>query len=223
MRDPSRILQVLHDRGRRGLGVNKIYKHLCNTELALAAWAQVYDNDGALTPGTDPDDTAEGVSMDYIEETVGLLRSGRYRPKAVRRTYIPKKHGGERPLGLPGFRDKLVGQMVRMLLEAYYEPQFSEHSWGYRPGRSVAGAVEDIQTWKGTTWWIEGDIADCFGSIDHEVMIGILAESIDDDRFLELVRRFLTAGYTGRVQVPWSCRTPGWDGLGRIAKQARGS
>lgn len=195
MRDPSRILQVLNDRGRRGLGVNKIYKHLCSPELALAAWAAIYDNDGALTAGVDPADTAEGMSMEVIEDVCALLRSGRYFPKAVRRTHIPKKNGKLRPLGLPGFRDKLVSQMVRMLLEAYFEPQFSEASYAYRPGRSVADTIGDINDWKGVTWWIEGDIADCFGSIDHDVMIAILAERIEDERLLALIGRFLKAGY----------------------------
>lgn len=195
MRDPSRILQVLNDRGRRGLGVNRIYKHLLNPELVLAAWAEIYDNSGALTPGVDAADTAEGMSMDRVDEIIALLKSGRYRPRPVRRVHIPKKNGTTRPLGLPGFRDKLVGQMIRMLLEAYYEPQFRPTSYGYRPARGVAHAVEDVCRWTGTIWWIEGDISDCFGSLDHDVMMAVLAEKIDDERLLRLIRRFLEAGY----------------------------
>jgi group II intron reverse transcriptase/maturase len=108
----------------------------------------------------------------------------------------PKKDGARRPLGLPAWTDKLVGEVVRLLLEAYYEPQFSARSHGFRTGRGCHTALDEIaSTWTGTTWFIEGDIADCFGSLDHEVMLAILAEQIHDKRFLQLVKGMLRAGY----------------------------
>src|SRR5262249_53357608 len=108
----------------------------------------------------------------------------------------PKPGGKKRPLGLPSWSDKLVGEVVRLLLEAYYEPRMSVRSHGFRPGRGCHTALCGIaDLWTGTTWFIEGDIADCFGSLDHEVMLAILAEHIHDNRFLRLIKQMLQAGY----------------------------
>ena len=159
------------------------------------AYGRIYANDGAMTPGVDGV-TPDGMSLEVIREVIGLLRAERYRFAPVRRVYIPKKNGTRRPLGLPTWTDKLVGEVVRLLLEAYYEPQFSARSHGFRSGRGCHTALDAIaSTWTGTTWFIEGDIADCFGSLDHEVMLAMLAERIHDGRFLSLVSGMLRAGY----------------------------
>ena len=136
------------------------------------------------------------MSEAKIGEIIAAMRGEQYRFAPVRRVYIPKKNGKLRPLGLPSWSDKLVGEVVRLLLEAYYEPQFSGRSHGFRKGRGCHTALRDVQnTWTGTVWFVEGDISDCFGKIDHEILLKILAEKILDNRFLRLIRNMLKAGY----------------------------
>jgi group II intron reverse transcriptase/maturase len=163
--------------------------------MYLVAYGRLYSNQGAMTPGADGE-TVDGMSEAKIGRIIDAMRYERYRFQPVKRTYIPKKNGKKRPLGLPSWSDKLVGEVVRILLEAYYEPQFSDRSHGFRPGRGCHTALtEVVNTWAGTTWFVEGDISDCFGSLDHDVMLGILGEKIHDNRFLRLLRNMLQAGY----------------------------
>lgn len=195
MQDAEVVLGVLRDRGSGGLPCNELYRQLFNPQLYLLAYGRVYSNQGAMTPGANAE-TADGMSMEKIGRIIDALRHERYRFTPARRTYIRKKNGKMRPLGLPTWSDKLVGEVVRLLLEAYYEPQFSDRSHGFRPGRGCHTALREIErTWTGTAWFIEGDISDCFGSLDHGIMIKILAEKIHDNRFLRLIRNMLTAGY----------------------------
>jgi group II intron reverse transcriptase/maturase len=195
MQDAETVLGVLRERGRKGLPCEELYRQMYNVRLYLLAYGRIYSNQGAMTPGA-TQETADGMSMEKIEAVIEAMRRERYRFSPAQRKYIPKKNGKLRPLGLPTWSDKLVGEVVRLLLEAYYEPQFSDRSHGFRPGRGCHTALREIaDTWTGTTWFIEGDISDCFSSLDHDVMIGILAEKIRDNRFLRLVRSMLTAGY----------------------------
>ena len=133
-------------------------------------------------------ETADGMSEVKIGRIIDALRHERYRFQPVKRVHIPKKNGKTRPLGLPSWTDKLVGEVIRLLLEAYYEPTFSDRSHGFRPGRGCHTALREVaDTWTGTTWFIEGDIADCFGSLDHSTLLRILGEKIHDNRFLQAV------------------------------------
>jgi group II intron reverse transcriptase/maturase len=195
MQDAETVLGVLRERGRRGLPCEELYRQLYNVQLYLLAYGRVYSNQGAMTPGATPE-TADGMSMEKIRAIIEAMRHERYRFSPAQRKYIPKKNGKLRPLGLPTWSDKLVGEVVRLLLEAYYEPQFSGYSHGFRPGRGCHTALREIaETWTGTSWFVEGDISDCFGSLDHEIMVKILAEKIHDNRFLRLIRNMLKAGY----------------------------
>ena len=195
MQSAATVLGVLRERGRRGLPLNELYRQLFNPQLYLLAYGRIYANKGAMTPGA-TQETVDGMSQAKIGRIIEAMRHERYRFAPVRRVHIPKKNGKTRPLGLPTWSDKLVGEVVRLLLEAYYEPAFSGRSHGFRPRRGCHTALREIaHTWTGTAWFIEGDIADCFGSLDHDVMIRILAEKIHDNRFLRLVRNMLTAGY----------------------------
>jgi group II intron reverse transcriptase/maturase len=195
MQDAEVVLGVLRERGRKGLPCDELYRQMFNKDLYLAAYGNIYSNHGAMTPGADGE-TADGMSGAEIDRIIGLMQQEKYRFAPVRRVYIPKKNGKLRPLGLPSWADKLAGEVVRLLLEAYYEPQFSGRSHGFRKGRGCHTALREVQnTWTGTAWFIEGDISDCFGSIDHEILLGILAEKIRDNRFLRLIRNMLKAGY----------------------------
>ncbi len=195
MQSAETVLGVLRERGRRGLPLEQLYRQMFNPQLYLLAYGRIYANKGAMTRGVSQE-TVDGMSLGKIDRIVEAMRFERYRFRPVRRVLIPKKNGKMRPLGLPTWSDKLVGEVVRLLLQAYYEPTFSDRSHGFRPGRGCHTALREVvNTWVGTTWFIEGDVSDCFGSLDHEVMLSTLAERIHDNRFLRLVRGMLTAGY----------------------------
>ena len=143
MRNAETILSIIRDRGRRGLPLERVYRLLFNPNLYLKAYAKIYRNDGAMTPGP-TEETVDGMSMAKIEAIIDALRRERYRWRPARRTYIEKKGSNKkRPLGLPTFSDKLLQEVIRLILEAYYEPQFSDYSHGFRPGRGSAWQPTD--------------------------------------------------------------------------------
>src|SRR5713226_9035538 len=195
MQDAETVLAVLRERGRKGLPCDELYRQMFSREMYLLAYGNIYANQGAMTPGAS-EETADGMSTEKIDAIIEAMRHERYRFSPARRVFIPKKNGKLRPLGLPTWSDKLVGEVVRLLLEAYYEPTFSDRSHGFRKRRGCHTALREIQrTWTGTVWFIEADISDCFGSLDHDVMVRILAEKIRDNRFLRLIGNMLKAGY----------------------------
>ena len=195
MRNAATVLGVIRERGKQHLPLERLYRQLFNPELFLLAYGRIYSNTGSMTPGVTAE-TVDGMSLAKIETIINALRGERYRWRPAKRVYIPKKNGKKRPLGLPTWSDKLVAEVVRMLLEAYYDVQFSDRSHGFRQGRGCHTALNEIvDVWSGTHWFIEGDISDCFGSLDHQVMLSVLAENIHDGRFLRLISNMLTAGY----------------------------
>ncbi|WP_406037498.1 reverse transcriptase/maturase family protein [Micromonospora sp. NBC_00898] len=195
MQSAATVLNVIRERGRRGLPLERLYRQLFNPQLFLLAYGRIYANKGSMTPGA-TSETVDGMSQAKIGAIIDVLRRERYRWRPVKRVFIPKKNGKLRPLGLPTWSDKLVAEVVRLLLEAYYDVRFSDRSHGFRPGRGCHTALDEVvSVWKGTHWFIEGDISDCFGSLDHTIMASILAEKIHDGRFLRLVSNMLTAGY----------------------------
>ena len=162
MRDAATVLGIIHERGKRGLPLEDLYRQLYNPALYLHAYARLYANQGAMTRGA-TDETVDGMSREKIVALIDALRHERYRWTPVRRIYIPKRNGKLRPLGMPTWSDKLLQEVLRMLLEAYFEPQFSPHAHGFRPGRGCHTALREIQHhWTSTKWFIEGDIAACF-------------------------------------------------------------
>lgn len=175
---------------------NGIYKLLYNQNLYLRGYAKIYSNKGSLTPGVDDNDTLDGMSLKKINNIIEAVRQEKYWWTPVRRVYIPKANGKRRALGIPSGSDKLLQEVLRSILEAYFEPQFSDFSHGFRPVRSPSTALVKVQkVWTGTRWWVEGDIEQYFDTIDHEILMEILGRKIKDQRFLTLIRRYLAAGY----------------------------
>ncbi len=195
MRDTETVLGIIRNRGSRGLPLEDVYRQLYNPNLYLYAYGRIYRNAGATTPGTTPE-TVDGMSLAKIGRIIEDIRYERYRWTPVKRTYIPKKGGKLRPLGLPTWSDKLVQEVMRLILEAYYDVQFSDRSHGFRPKRGCHSALTEVyHGWVGSKWLIEGDIRGCFDALDHTILVSILAEKIHDNRFLGLVRSLLKAGY----------------------------
>jgi len=195
MRNAETVLNIIRERGKKGLPIEDVYRQLFNPDLYLRAYGKIYRNDGAMTEGV-TDETADGMSLKKIDTIIEALRFERYRWTPVRRTYIPKKNGKRRPLGIPTWSDKLLQEVMRTILEAYYEPQFSNLSHGFRPGRGCGTALSTIERqWKGTKWFIEGDIKGCFDNINHTVLLDTLREKVKDNRFIRLIGNLLSAGY----------------------------
>ena len=168
----------------------RLYRYLLREDIYFAAYQKLYANKGATTKGID-NDTADGFSSKYVNDLIQELKNGTYQANPVRRVYIEKKNGKLRPLGIPSFKDKLLQEVVRMILEAIYEPVFDKNSHGFRPNKSCHTAIKQISSeFTGVVWFIEGDIKGCFDNIDHQILINILAKKIKDSKFLNIIRQF---------------------------------
>ena len=196
MRSPERVLNSLNEHSKdSSYKFERLYRILFNEELFYVAYQKIASNGGSTTKGSDGRSIDE-MSLARIETLIASLKDESYQPHPSRRVHIPKKNGKTRPLGIPAFEDKLVQEVVRMILEAIYEGHFETTSHGFRPKRSRHTALLHIQkTFSGAKWFIEGDIKGFFDNIDHDVLVGILRERISDDRFIRLIRKFLKAGY----------------------------
>lgn len=196
MRSPERVLNSLNEHSKdSSYKFERLYRILFNEELFYVAYQKIASNRGSTTKGSDGRSIDE-MSLARIETLIASLKDESYQPHPSRRVHIPKKNGKTRPLGIPAFEDKLVQEVVRMILEAIYEGHFETTSHGFRPKRSCHTALLHIQkTFSGAKWFIEGDIKGFFDNIDHDVLVGILRERISDDRFIRLIRKFLKAGY----------------------------
>ncbi len=195
MQNAETVLNVIRKRGERGLPLENIYRLLYNRNLYLRAYGRIYSNQGATTKGVTAE-TMDGMSLAKIDRIIEALRYERFRWTPVRRVNIPKPNGTTRALGIPTGPDKLLQEVIRMILEAYYEPQFSDRSHGFRPHRGCHTALSEVvHTWTGTRWFVEGDIKGCFDNIDHDVLLSVLGEKLHDNRFLRLLKYLLKAGY----------------------------
>lgn len=195
MRNAQKYMEFVHNKGKYGLPLKRVYHNILNEELFLIAYGKLYANQGATTQGIDSNDTVESMSLERIDDIINKLKNRTYQWQPVRRTEIPKRDGKTRPLGLPGWNDKTVQEVVRAILEAYYEPKFSKHSHGFRPNRGCHTALREMGTWKGTKWFIEGDIKGCFDNIGHDILLNIIKRDIQDKSLLKLLKGMLQAGY----------------------------
>lgn len=176
-----------------------LYRLLYRPELYVMAYERNKSKPGNMTAGTDGQ-SIDGMSMSRIEGIIQEIRDESYKPQPARRVYIPKANGKMRPLGIPTVRDKLVQEVVRTILECIYDSPhgetFSERSYGFREGRSTHSAIKEVcHKWNGVKWFIEGDIKSFFDEIDHEILIHLLRKRVKDERFLNLIRKFLGAGF----------------------------
>lgn len=197
MRSPENVLKSLSEQAKnKSYRFERLYRNLYNPEFYLLAYQNIATSQGSMTAGTDGN-TLDGMSMERIEKIISKLRDHSYQPNPARRVYIAKKNSKKkRPLGIPSTDDKLIQEVVRMILEAIYEPTFSENSHGFRPNRSCHTALNEITTlFTGAKWIIEGDIKACFDSFDHHITVDLLRRRIEDEAFLSLMWKFLRAGY----------------------------
>ena len=201
MRNPKQVLNNLCEHSKvSGYRFERLYRNLFNEQMFYVAYQRIYAKQGNMTPGTDGK-TIDQMNIQRIGSLIASLKNETYQPNPAKRVYIPKKNGKKRPLGIPSFEDKLVQEVVRMMLEAIYEGYFEYTSHGFRPFKSCHTALSSIQKrFVGAKWFIEGDIKGFFDNIDHCVLIGILEERINDVRFIRLIRKFLKAGYVEHWQ-----------------------
>ena len=196
MRNPKNVLESLTSKAaNEDYHYKRLYRNLYNPEFFLLAYERIQAKPGNMTAGSDGN-TIDGMSMKRIDSLIQKLKDFSYQPKPARRTYIPKANGKMRPLGIPAFDDKLVQEVVRMILESIYEPTFQNSSHGFRPKRSCHTALQYIKrNYTGVKWFVEGDIKGCFDNVDHHVLVRILRRRIKDEYFISLIWKFLKAGY----------------------------
>lgn len=172
-----------------------LYRLLCSQELLTIAYNSIKSKPGNMTPGTDGK-TLDGLSEEVLDKLMSDLRDQSFQFSPVLRVYIPKGNSGKlRPLGIPPPREKIVHKGMLMILEAIYDPTFSEHSHGFRSGRSCHTALREFRTtWRSTAWAIEGDIKGCYDNVDHTTLINIIRRKVADERFIRLIWKMLRAG-----------------------------
>jgi group II intron reverse transcriptase/maturase len=194
------ILQRLESLRKRNLdnkdAVNKdLFRMVCNKDLLTISYNLIKSKPGNMTPGTD-NETLDKISEITIENIISQLRDRTFVFKPVRRVHIPKGNTGKtRPLGVPSPRDKIVQKAIALIMENIYEPIFSTHSHGFRPGKSCHTALQDFRKhWTGIKWVIEGDIKGCYDNVNHHILINILRRKIKDERFIQLIWKLIRAG-----------------------------
>ncbi|MCL2774922.1 MAG: reverse transcriptase domain-containing protein [Oscillospiraceae bacterium] len=199
MRNPKHVLKSLEEQSCKDkeYKFDRLYRNLYNPEFYELSYNKIAKSQGSMTAGTDGL-TLDDMTTSRIDRIISSLKDHSYQPNPARREYIAKQNNPakKRPLGIPSTDDKLIQEVVRMILEAIYDKTFSDRSHGFRPGKSCHTALKEIKVlFTGAKWVIEGDIKACFDSFDHHVLIGILRRKIEDEQFINLMWKLLKAGY----------------------------
>ena len=207
MRNAETILGLIRERGKKGLPLERVYKLLFNKDLYLMAYGKIYPNKGALTHGV-TEETPDGMSLKKIDAIIEALRYERYHWLPARRVYIPKKNGKQRPLGMPVWSDKLVQEVLRPILEAYLRTAVQRTlAWISRGTRMSHGAQGNLPPWRGTAWFIEGDISQCFDKLSHELLIEKWAKTYSRRKMYQIdagtasMQDTWKTGHSNRTQV----------------------
>uniref|UniRef100_UPI001FA6C0EA hypothetical protein n=1 Tax=Ciborinia camelliae TaxID=647257 RepID=UPI001FA6C0EA len=179
-----------------GFKANDIYKLMFNVRMYEVASHKLGSRAGNMTPGRTPV-RLDGKSQEWIKETIDQMRDGTFQFKPGRRVLNPKRGSSNtRPLTIAPPRDKVVLEVMRMILEAIFETTFSDNSHGFRPKRNSHTALRQVKTQFGAvTTYIEGDISKCFDSFDHKILIDLVKRRVSDTRFIQLIWKALRAGY----------------------------
>nr|AOC61484.1 putative reverse transcriptase and intron maturase [Rhexinema sarcinoideum] len=193
----ERLEQIRKKNQKNPIWINQdLYRFFYKEEMYISAYENIKSNKGALTRGS-TSETFNGLSIKKIQRMIEMMRLNKYEFQPTRKLYIPKPGKKTfKPLEIPNYNDKVIQEIIRMILEAIYEPRFSNRSHGFRPGKSCHTALREIkQKFAGMKWLIKGDIKSAYDNVDHRILLNLLKQSINDERFILLIKRVLKAGY----------------------------
>ncbi|OOB79389.1 MAG: hypothetical protein BEN19_07695 [Epulopiscium sp. Nuni2H_MBin003] len=195
MRNPKIILDILTQNAlKEDYKYNRLYRNLYNEEFYYMAYNKISSTKDNMTEGSD-NKTIGSMNKERIYKLIESIKDESYKPNPAKKIYIPKKNEDEKLLGLPSIDDKIIQEIIKNILQSIYEPQFSNNSHAFRPNRSCHTALMDISKNSEVKWYIKGDIKSFFDNIDYHILISILKENIQDERFINLIWKFLRAGY----------------------------